>query len=66
MANIIAWPVAFYVMNNWLQDFAYRISFPYWILFLSAFLAIFIAMITVISQALKSANTNPVKSLRYE
>ncbi len=66
VANIIAWPVAYYIMNNWLKDFAYRISFPFWVLFISALVAVLIAIITVISQALKTANSNPVKSLRYE
>jgi putative ABC transport system permease protein len=66
IANIIAWPIAFYIMTNWLEDFAYRINFPYWILFASALIAMFIAIITVISQALKAANSNPVNSLKYE
>jgi putative ABC transport system permease protein len=66
IANIIAWPIAFYIMNSWLEDFAYRIGFPYWILIASALIAMLIAIITVISQALKAANSNPIKSLRYE
>ncbi len=66
IANIIAWPIAFYIMTNWLEDFAYRINFPYWILFASALIAMLIAIITVISQALKAANSNPVNSLKYE
>ena len=66
IANIIAWPVAYYFMNSWLESFAYRISFPYGILFVSASLAIIIALITVSSQAIRAANSNPVKSLRYE
>jgi len=66
LANIIAWPVAYYFMNKWLQDFAYRINMPYWAFIAAAFLAIFIALFTVSSQAIKAANSDPVKSLRYE
>jgi putative ABC transport system permease protein len=66
VANIIAWPIAYYFMNRWLDDFAYRISFPYWVLFASGILALLIALITVGSQAVRAANLDPVKSLRYE
>ncbi|HKI79544.1 MAG TPA: FtsX-like permease family protein, partial [Ignavibacteriaceae bacterium] len=66
LANIIAWPVAYYFMNNWLEDFAYRISMPYWVFTGSAIIAILIAIITVSSQAIRAANSDPVKSLRYE
>lgn len=66
IANIIAWPVAYYTMNNWLADFAYRIDMPYWIFLASAVIAIIIAMITVSSQSFRAANSDPVKSLRYE
>lgn len=66
LANIIAWPVAYYFMNKWLQDFAYRIDMPYWVFLGAALLAIVIAVITVSSQAIKAANSDPIKSLRYE
>jgi putative ABC transport system permease protein len=66
VANIIAWPVAYYFMKNWLEDFAYRIEFPFWVLLGSAILAVLIALITVSSQALRAASADPVKSLRYE
>ena len=66
LANIIAWPVAYYFMNSWLSDFAYRIEFPYWIFIVSAFIAMVIAVVTVSSQAIKSALTDPVKAIRYE
>lgn len=66
LANIIAWPVAYYFMNKWLQDFAYRISMPYWVFLAAAGVAILIAVITVSTQAIKAANSDPVKSLRYE
>ncbi|HKI77117.1 MAG TPA: ABC transporter permease [Ignavibacteriaceae bacterium] len=66
LANAVAWPVAYYFMNNWLQDFAYRIDMPYWVFISAALVAILIAVITVSSQAIKAANSDPVKSLRYE
>ncbi|MGB8320481.1 MAG: FtsX-like permease family protein, partial [Ignavibacteriaceae bacterium] len=66
VANIIAWPVAYYFMNKWLQDFAYRINIGVWIFILSGILALLIALLTVISHAVKAARANPVKSLRYE
>jgi putative ABC transport system permease protein len=66
VANIIAWPVAYFVMNKWLQDFAYRINIGWWIFALAGGLALLIALLTVSSQALKAALANPVEALRYE
>ena len=66
VANIIAWPVAYYVMNNWLKDFAYRIDINLWIFLLSGIIALVIALLTVSSHAVKAAIANPIKSLRYE
>jgi putative ABC transport system permease protein len=66
LANLIAWPAAFYFMREWLADFAYRINFPYWIFLVSALIAILIGLITVGSQVIKSALANPAKSLKYE
>ncbi len=65
MGTIIAWPVAFYVMQNWLTNFAYRISLG-WLPFVAAILATFIAMLTVSYQAIKAATANPVDALKYE
>jgi putative ABC transport system permease protein len=65
-ANIIAWPVAFFVMKRWLKDFAYRISIGAWIFIAAGVLTLFIAMLTVIFQAMRAAFMNPVDSLRYE
>jgi putative ABC transport system permease protein len=53
-------------MNNWLQDFAYRINITWWIFIASAALALMVAMLTVSFQAIRAALTNPVKSLRSE
>ena len=66
IANIIAWPVAYYFMSNWLDNFAYRISITIGVFILSAVIALLIALITVSSQTIKAATANPVKSLRYE
>jgi len=66
VANIIAWPIAYFASNKWLQNYAYRIDIGAGPFFLSAFLAVIIALITVGYQAIKAARANPVDSLRYE
>lgn len=66
IASLIAFPVAWYFMNKWLQDFAYRISIPWWIFIAAAILSAAIALITISFQAVKAAIANPVKSLRTE
>ena len=62
----VASPLAWWIMNNWLQDFAYRINIGWWMFVLAGLGAIIIAMITVSFQAIKAAVANPVKSLRTE
>jgi putative ABC transport system permease protein len=66
VANVIAWPVAYFMMNGWLRDFAYRISIGAWIFVGAGVLTMCIAMLTVIFQAAKAALMNPIDSLRYE
>ncbi len=66
LANLIAWPVAYYAMSRWIQNFAYRTSIEVWIFFLAALVAFLIALITVGYQAVKTAMSNPVEALRYE
>jgi len=66
IANIVAWPVAFYAINKWLQNFAYRIDMTIWPFLLSGLFALLIAMLTVSYQAVKVATANPIESLRYE
>ena len=66
IANIVAWPLAWFGMNKWLQNFAYRVDIGIWIFILSASLALIIALITVSFQSIKAALANPVESLRYE
>ncbi|HVU83516.1 MAG TPA: FtsX-like permease family protein, partial [Puia sp.] len=66
VAILIASPIAWYVMDRWLKDFAYRISIGWWIFLAAAFLAAMIALLTVSFQAIKAAVANPVSSLRAE
>ena len=66
IANLIAWPISYYLMNVWLQDFAYRINISWWVFVLSGTIALIIALATVSFQAFKAATANPVESLRYE
>lgn len=66
VANIIAWPVAYYFMTEWLANFSYPISLSWMNFVLGAVLSIIIALITVSYQSLKTATRNPIDSLRYE
>ena len=66
MGNLLAWPVAYFAMNKWLQNFAYRIDSSWWIFALAGGLGLVIALLTVSSQAIRAALANPVESLRYE
>jgi putative ABC transport system permease protein len=66
IAFVVASPVAWYVMHNWLQDFAYRINVSWWIFFIAGSLAVVIALGTISVQAIRAAVANPVKALRTE
>ena len=66
IASLIAFPVAWWVMNKWLQDFSYRVSINWWIFLIAGTAALFVALFTVSFQAIKAAIANPVKSLRTE
>jgi putative ABC transport system permease protein len=66
LAFVIAVPIAWYTINQWLQDFAYRIEFSWWVFALAGILAFTIALLTVSFQAIKAALANPVRSLRNE
>jgi len=66
IAAIIAVPVSWYLLNNWLQNFAYRINFQWWTLALATIIALVIAIITVSFQTIRAAQSNPAESLRYE
>ena len=66
IAALIAWPLAWFSVYKWLQDYAYRIDISWWIFLFAVLVAIIIAFITISFQAIKAAIANPVKSLRTE
>jgi putative ABC transport system permease protein len=66
VANLVAWPLAYYAMNRWLQNFAYRIDIHWWVFLLAGGLALTIALLTLSAKAIKAALANPVDALRYE
>jgi putative ABC transport system permease protein len=66
IANGIAFPLAWWGINRWLEDYAYHVELNWWIFALAGCLALLIALLTVSWQAIKAALANPVKSLRTE
>ena len=66
VALIIATPLAYYLMENWLQDFTYRISISWWVFLLAGIVTMAITLLTVSIEAMKAATANPVNSLRTE
>ena len=66
IALVIASPIAWWVMDKWLQDFAYRVQISWWVFVLAALVALLIAFVTVSLQSIKAALVNPVKSLKSE
>jgi putative ABC transport system permease protein len=66
IANLIAWPLAFWAIHRWLQDYAYRIDISWWVFVAAGVAALLIALVTVSLLAIKAALANPVKSLRTE
>ncbi len=66
LANVIAWPLAYFAMGKWLQDFAYRIEIGFLPFIISSVLALMIALVTVSYQSIKAGRANPVDSLKYE
>ena len=66
LANLIAWPVAWLAMNQWLQGFAYRVEISWWIFLIAGLTALGVALLTVSFQAVKAAMANPIDALRYE
>jgi len=66
LANCVAWPVAYYFMDRWLKNFAFRIDLGIWTFVLSGIFVLLIAVLTVSYQSIKAAVVNPVDSLRYE
>jgi putative ABC transport system permease protein len=66
IALLIASPIGWYFMNQWLQDFTYRVQISWWVFIVAGLSAIFIALMTISIQAIKAAVMNPVKALRTE
>jgi putative ABC transport system permease protein len=66
LGNLLAIPVAWYIMKSWLEEFAYRTPLDWWLFVIAALVAFIIAFLTVSIQAIKTALANPVKSLRTE
>ncbi len=66
IANLIGWPVAWYFMNQWLDEFAFHVDMSWWMFPLAGIVALLIAILTTSFQAYSSATANPVKSLRHE
>ena len=66
IASLIAFPIAWWAMNKWLQDFVYRVNIGWWVFVAAAAIALLIAFITISAQAIKAAVVNPAKSLRTE
>jgi len=63
---ILAWPVAYYLMNNWLKDYAFKIDIQFWVFLVAGMLLIVITFVTIFHQAFKVSKTNPVDVLKYE
>jgi putative ABC transport system permease protein len=66
LATLISFPLAWWIMHSWLQDFAYRIEISWWMFVFAGLAALLIAMLTISLQAIKAATSNPVNSLRSE
>ena len=66
IANLIAWPLIYYVMDGWLADFAYRIDIAWYLFVISGFIVLAFALLTVSYETVKAANKNPVDALQYE
>jgi putative ABC transport system permease protein len=66
IANLIAWPLAYFVMRGWLQDFAYKVSIGPLIFIFATALSLFVASVTVSYHSIKAALAKPIDSLRYE
>jgi putative ABC transport system permease protein len=66
LSALVAFPLAWWAMNSWLADFAYRVNIGWWIFILAGVLALLIALTTISIQAIRAAITNPIKSLRTE
>ena len=66
IANLIAWPVAYFAMRRWLQDFAYHVEIGWWVFALAGSVALAIALLTISFQTIKAVRANPAEALKYE
>lgn len=66
ISNVVAWPIAWWVMSNWLENFEFRKSFPFWTFGVSLAVSVIIALITVSWQSVRAARMNPANSIRVE
>ena len=66
LGNLLAWPIAWYAMTKWLQNFAFRISIEWWFFIMAGILGLVIASVAVSYQSIKAAAAKPVEALRYE
>lgn len=66
LANIIAWPLAYFLLDDWLSNFFYRISMPWWVFMASGAAALVVSLVTVSYKAYKAAISDPLDSIKYE
>ena len=66
IANLVAWPITYYLINQWLQDFAYRIDIGWSVFIISGLISLFTALLTVSYQTVRASLSNPIKALKYE
>jgi putative ABC transport system permease protein len=66
IANVIAWPLSYYLMSRWLQQYVYSTRLSLWIFLLAAMISLVITLVTVSIQTFRAASRNPVEALKYE
>lgn len=66
IGNVVAWPIAYFICNKWLENFAYHSNIGTWPFFIAGALALVIALLTISYQTIRAATANPVETLRYE
>ena len=66
VSNLLAWPIAYIVMKNWLDNYAYRIELDFWIFIIGGIISLLIALFTISYQSVKAATANPIDSIKYE
>lgn len=66
ISNVVAWPIAWYVMKNWLENFEFRDGFPFWTFGVSLLASIVIALLTVSWQSIRASRMNPANSIRRD